>query len=69
LLYLITTIYNPTNDLTRVAAGGIDVNNTVTVPNSVMDKLDNAAARGSVLSNNAVAIALELTPSVTPLVT
>ncbi len=62
-------IYSPTNDRTRVAAGGIEVNSTVTVPNSVMDRLDSAAARGSVLSSSAVAMALELTPSVTPLVT
>lgn len=52
-----------------LAIGGIDVNNTVTVPNRLIDRLDNAAARGSVLRSNAVAMALELTPKVTPLVT
>lgn len=51
------------------AIGGIDVNNTVTVPKRLIDKLDKAAARGSVLNSKAVAMALELTPSVTPLVT
>lgn len=49
--------------------GGIDVNKTVTVPNKLIDKLDSAAARGSVRRSTAVATALELTPKVTPLVT
>lgn len=61
--------YRPTSDLTAFAIGGIDVNKTVMVPNRLIDKLDSAAARGSVLRRRAVATAEELAPSVTPLVT
>ncbi|MCJ1411318.1 hypothetical protein MMC19_005406 [Ptychographa xylographoides] len=49
--------------------GGTDVNATMTVPNSPIDKLDNAAALGSDTRSNAVAIAEELHPKVTPRVT
>jgi hypothetical protein len=49
--------------------GGIDVNKTVIVPKRLMERLDNAAARGSDLSSIAVAMADELAPRVTPLVT
>ena len=52
-----------------VANGGIEVKSTVTVPKRPIDKLLRAAARGSVLRRSAVAMALELMPSVTPLVT
>jgi hypothetical protein len=45
---------------------GIDVNPTVIVPNSPIAKLEKAAARGSVTSNRAVAIADEFPPIVTP---
>ena len=51
------------------ATGGIDVNSTVTVPKRLIDRLESAAARGSVRRSSAVAMALELTPKVTPLVT
>lgn len=49
--------------------GGTEVKTTVMMPNKLIDRLDSAAARGSDSSNNAVAIALEFPPSVTPLVT
>lgn len=49
--------------------GGIEVNARVIIPNKLMLKLDKAAALGSVTSKSAVAIAEELPPSVTPLVT
>lgn len=49
-----------------LAIGGIDVNKTVMVPNKLMDRLDSAAARGSVRRSKAVAMADELAPSVTP---
>jgi hypothetical protein len=45
---------------------GIDVKATVIVPNSPMLRLENAAALGSVTRSNAVAIAEEFPPSVTP---
>ncbi|RBQ70488.1 hypothetical protein VDGD_21511 [Verticillium dahliae] len=61
--------YSDTSDRTTPAIGGMDVSNTVMVPNKLMLRLDSAAARGSVLSSTAVAIADELAPSVTPLVT
>ena len=49
--------------------GGIEVKSTVTVPKRPIDRLDNAAARGSVFSRRAVAMADEFAPSVTPRVT
>lgn len=49
-----------------LAMGGMDVNKTVMVPNKLIDKLDSAAARGSVRKRRAVAMAEELAPSVTP---
>ena len=42
---------------------------TVMVPKRPIERLDNAAARGSVRNRSAVAIADEFAPSVTPLVT
>jgi hypothetical protein len=39
------------------------------IPNKLMDRLESAAARGSDSRRRAVAIALELPPNVTPLVT
>lgn len=61
--------YSPTRDLTAFAIGGIEVNNTVIVPNRLIERLDSAAALGSVRSSSAVATAEELAPSVTPRVT
>jgi hypothetical protein len=49
--------------------GGMDVKRTVTVPNKIMERLERAAALGSVRRRRAVAMALELTPSVMPLAT
>lgn len=46
--------------------GGTLVSATVIVPNSPIDKLENAAARGSEVSSNAVATADELAPKVIP---
>lgn len=62
-------IQSPTSDLTAFAMGGIEVNSTVIVPKRLIDRLDSAAALGSVRSNRAVATAEELAPSVTPRVT
>lgn len=59
----------PTSTLTAFAIGGIDVNNTVMVPNKLIDKLDSAAALGSDRNSRAVATADEFAPSVTPRVT
>lgn len=55
-----------TRDWMIATIGGIDVNNTVIVPNRLMEKLDRAAARGSVRKSKAVAITEELAPRVTP---
>lgn len=49
--------------------GGTDVNANVMMPNTLIDKLESAAARGSVCNRSAVAMALEFPPNVTPLVT
>jgi hypothetical protein len=62
-------IQNPTNDRITVTMGGIEVNKTVIAPNKLIDKLDRAAARGSVFKSKAVAIADEFAPNVTPRVT
>ena len=62
-------IYKPTKDRTADVMGGMDVNSTVIVPKSPIERLDSAAARGSVFSRSAVAIADEFAPSVTPRVT
>lgn len=61
--------HSPTSVLTNVAAGGIEVKSTVMVPKRLMDRLDRAAARGSVRRSTAVPMALELMPWVTPRVT
>ena len=61
--------YRPTRERMIAATGGMDVNSTVTVPKRLMERLERAAARGSVRRRTAVAMALELTPRVTPLVT
>lgn len=60
---------SPTRDLTAFAMGGIEVNSTVIVPNRLIERLDRAAALGSVRRSRAVATAEELAPSVTPRVT
>jgi hypothetical protein len=60
---------SPTIALITVAMGGMDVKRTVTVPNKIMERLERAAALGSVRRRRAVAMALELTPSVMPLAT
>lgn len=52
-----------------LTSGGTEVSATVIVPNRLIDRLESAAARGSVTNNSAVAIADELPPKVTPLVT
>lgn len=62
-------VQTPTSDLTAFAIGGIEVNSTVIVPNRLIERLDSAAALGSVRSSKAVATADELAPSVTPRVT
>lgn len=61
--------YNPTIDRTAVEIGGMEVNRTVMVPKRPIDRLDSAAALGSVLSRSAVAMADEFAPNVTPRVT
>lgn len=58
----------PANCFTTDTTGGIEENATVIVPNKPSARLENAAARGSVTSSNAVAMADELPPSVTPCV-
>jgi hypothetical protein len=45
---------------------GIDVNTTVIVPNKLIERVEIAAALGSVCNKSAVAIADELPPNVTP---
>ena len=62
----IETQCNPTSPLTTPTSGGTLVNATVMVPNNPILRLENAAARGSVVSSSAVATADELAPSVTP---
>jgi hypothetical protein len=62
-------LHIPTNDRTTFDIVGMEVKSTVIVPNKLMERLDNAAALGSVLSSNAVAIAEEFAPRVTPRVT
>ena len=52
-----------------MAIDGIDVNRTVIVPKRLIERLERAAARGSVRKSKAVPMAEELAPSVTPLVT
>lgn len=59
----------PANPPTILTTTGTLVNPTITVPNSDILKLLNAAARGSLINSNAVAIALLFPPNVTPLVT
>jgi hypothetical protein len=49
-----------------LTSGGTLVSATVIVPNKPMLKLEKAAARGSVVSNKAVATADELAPRVMP---
>lgn len=49
-----------------LTSGGTLVNATVIVPSKPILRLENAAARGSVVSSNAVATADEFAPSVTP---
>lgn len=62
LIYHLT----PARAATTLTTGGIDVNNTVMVPNKLILRLEKAAARGSVFSSSAVPTALELLPSVMP---
>ena len=61
--------YNPTSPATARAIGGTDVRATMIAPKRPIDKLESAAALGSVTSSRAVARAEELPPNVTPLVT
>ena len=49
--------------------GGTEVNANMMIPNKLIERLDNAAARGSDVKRRAVAIADEFPPSVTPRVT
>ena len=49
--------------------GGTEVRATMVVPNKPIDKLESAAALGSVTSNNAVAMAEEFPPNAIPRVT
>lgn len=65
----IKSIQMLTNEAIARAIEGTDVNDSVIIPNKLIDKLDNAAARGSDSKRSAVAIALEFPPSVTPRVT
>ena len=68
-LIYIGFVYRPTNDRIMLVIGGMDVNRTVIVPNKLIDRLERAAALGSVRRRTAVATADEFAPSVTPLVT
>jgi len=63
------SIYKPTNESMALTITGTDVKAIVIIPNKLMLKLERAAALGSFTSKTAVAIAEELPPSVTPLVT
>jgi hypothetical protein len=67
--HILKESYMPTKDRMAFATGGIEVKSTVMVPKRLIDRLLRAAALGSVLRRSAVAMALELMPSVTPLVT
>lgn len=60
---------SPTRLFTTLTTAGTEVSATVAVPKRLMDKLDNAAALGSVARSKAVAMAEELPPRVTPRVT
>jgi hypothetical protein len=62
-------IYKSTNESIARAIGGTDVRANVMIPNKLIDRLDSAAARGSVSKRSAVAMALEFPPNATPLVT
>jgi len=55
--------------MTTRTTGLIDVSATTVAPNSPIEKLDKAAALGSVIRSRAVAIAEEFSPNVTPRVT
>ncbi len=61
--------YIPTKESIALTIMGTDVKANVIIPNKVMLKLDRAAALGSDANKTAVAIAEELPPNVTPLVT
>jgi hypothetical protein len=63
------SIYKSTKASIARTIGGTEVNANVIIPNKLMDKLDNAAARGSDTNRRAVAMADELAPNATPLVT
>lgn len=60
------SLYFLTKPATILTTGGTDVNATVTVPKILMDRLENAAARGSEKRRRAVAMAEEFAPRVTP---
>jgi len=66
---LIWLSYKSTKESTALTIGGTEVSASVIIPKRLIDKLDSAAALGSVTNNNAVAIADEFPPNVTPLVT
>jgi len=67
--YSIQDNHKSTSDSIAFTIGGTEVKARVMIPNKLIDRLDSAAALGSETSSNAVAIAEELAPSVTPLVT
>lgn len=58
--------YCPIKPATILTIGGTDVNAIVTVPKRLMDRLENATARGPETSRRAVAMAEEFAPRVTP---
>jgi len=52
-----------------LTTGGTELSERVMMPNRDIERLESAAARGSVTKSNAVAMADEFPPKVTPLVT
>ena len=60
------SLYFPTKPATILAVGGTNVNATVTVPKRLMDRLENAAVRGSDTRRRAVAVTEEFAPRVIP---
>jgi hypothetical protein len=60
------TGHSPAKFATMFATAGTEVKATVIVPNKPMARLENAAALGSATRSNAVAIAEEFPPKVTP---
>jgi len=60
------SLYCPIKLAKILTIGGTDVNAIVTVPKRLMDRLENAAARGPEMRRRAVATAEEFAPRVTP---